>query len=126
MSFPPAARPPSVVARSRRCPDGQRDRLVVDPGQQILQLRAVRPGRAVPDSGQRVRVVTPAVDDQVRDRLGPPVPEGEPLAGWDAGGPGNDPALLLALGVAGRRRMAGRRVRPGGQFGPQPVIDAEQ
>jgi hypothetical protein len=40
--------------------------------------------------------------------------------------PGDDPPLLLALGVAGVDGMADGRVEPGGQFSPQTVTDAEQ
>src|SRR5579859_2010494 len=55
------------------------------------------------------------------------MPAGEPLLGRRTGrGPRDDPSLLVALGVASRGRPPGLRVRPGGQFAPQPVIDAEQ
>ena len=80
------------------------------------------PGNPLPNSARRVWASTPAVDHAVRDRLGQPVPRREPLVGSGTGGcPGDDPCLLLALGVASGRRTARRRVRPGGQFSPEPA-----
>jgi hypothetical protein len=63
----------------------------------------------------------------ISDRLRLAVPGGKPHLGWQGGCcPGDDPPLLLPLGVARRHCMSGRRVGPGGQFCPQPVSDAEQ
>ena len=66
-------------------PDGHGDRLVVDPGQQVVQRSVVLPGRPVPDAGRGVGAIAPPDGHAVGDRLGPAVPGGEPLAGWDAG-----------------------------------------
>ena len=132
----PAAEQLELAARRHRhpaplqvlhAPDGHGYRLVIDPGKQVLQRRVVCPGHPVPDPGRGVRAITPAVGHAVRDQLGPAVSRREPLASPGTGcRPGDDPPLLLALGVAGRCRMAGCRVRPGGQFSPQTVSDAEQ
>ena len=70
------------------------------------------PGGPVADPG---RGFTPPVGHAVCDRLGPAVPGGEPLASSDTGCcPGDDPSPLLALRVASRRHVAGRRVIFGG------------
>ena len=104
-------------------PDGHGDRLVVDPGQQVVQRSVVLPGRPVPDAGRGVGAIAPPDGHAVGDRLGPAVPGGEPLAGWDAGcGAGDDPPLLVALGVAGRCRLAGCRGDPAASSARSPPV----
>ena len=56
-------------------------------------------------------------------RLGDSLPGSEPMAGrYDRPRPRRRCVPARGAWVASRRRTAGRRVRPGGQFAPQPVI----
>lgn len=92
------------------------------------------PARALPRKAAAIRPTAASAGGWLRAAR-------RPRPGWPAraeegrhlhagrvvgGGPGDDPPLLLALGVAGRCRMAGGRAEPRGQFSPQTVSDAEQ
>jgi hypothetical protein len=106
--------------------DGQGDRVIIHAVQQFGACGVLVAGRRGRGPARSVRAVAPPVGHAVRivfARRCPAVSH----CGRDAGRyAGEDQAVHEPAGIAGGRGAACLGVRPGAQFGPLPVIDAER